>query len=263
MSNPSLPKQHFLDSFEEGRLAEWLSSQGKNITYGLIALIAVLIIFYRFSTSHTSKQEQDYIQAAQDFTLFTNSHASDAASTEALQRLTAVMSSHPELHAAYDGTIAQTLLDKDKVSEAKPFALSTLARTRSDELPFYADFAATTLLIGEQQYQQALDKAQALQQQMIEELNKQTDDERSFGTELFAINLFRIGMLQQQLGNHAAEARTWKEWKQYAGLENGETLPAKVDTQAFRAVIQELAIGSFSLPDYIAYREKALMELKK
>ncbi len=72
--------------------------------------------------------------------------------------------------------------------------------------------------------------------------------------------MFRIGMLQQEFGANEAELRTWQAWKQYADLETGQPLAAKVDSAAFRAVIQQLAIGSFSLPDYIAYREKALQK---
>ncbi len=136
MSNTSTPKPNLLDSFEEGRLAEWLSKQGKNITYALIALIAILVIFYRFSTSHTAKQELDYIQASQDFTLFTRANSADAAASQAaLHKLTSAMASHPELHAAYDGTIAQTLLDRSQVTEALPFATATLTRTSSNKLP--------------------------------------------------------------------------------------------------------------------------------
>lgn len=263
-TNPSASKPNFLDSFDEGQLTEWLAAHGKNIIYILGALIILLIAFYSFGSSQKAKQEQDYIQAAQDVALFVNAKTPQetAAATEAYQRLNDIMTRHPELHAAYDGIIAQTLLNRSLITEAKPIALSTLKRISSDDLPFYGDFARTTLLISEQKDQEALASAQSLQKQMIDAINTLPVAQRSFGEELFAMNLFRIGMLQQKLGDNAAELQTWQEWKQYAALDSAKTLPAKVDARAFRAVIQQLAIGTLSIPDYIAYREKALTKLK-
>jgi hypothetical protein len=87
----------------------------------------------------------------------------------------------------------------------------------------------------------------------------QTTD-RSFGDELFALNLLRIAILQQQLGDRPGELQTWREWKRYAGLEKGDSNSLKVSPVAFRYAIQQLAIGSVSLPDYIAHREKELKQ---
>lgn len=260
MDTSSTQKSNLLDSFQDGRFSEWLASQGKNVIYGLIALLALIVIIFSFSANQKTKQEHEYLQAANDFLAFTRpSPSQDApAQQQALQRLIDIMSRHPELHAAYDGAIAQTLLNQNEIAKATPFINSTLARTRSDNLPLYTDYAKNSLLISQENFPEALKNALALQQTMSEALNTQPADDLNFGEELFALNLFRIGILQQKLGDKAGELATWHSWKQYAGLENAQSLPTKVNVLAFRAVIQQLAVGSFSLPDYIAYREKTL-----
>lgn len=249
---------------EEGELIEWLSNNGKYLAYALIGLLVLFVIFYRYSSSHTSQAEQDYVQASNDFAIFTKAtDATDKTTVdEALKRLISLMKSHPELHAAYDGILAQTLLNQGRVEEAQAYAEATLKRTQIDELPYYTDFGANTLLIEAKQYQASLEKAQALQEKMSAAISQSPiTSQRSFGEELFAINLFRIAMLQQQLNDKAGELATWQLWKQYAGLDSAKTAPPlKVNPQAFRAVIQQLAIGSMALPDYITYREN---ELKK
>lgn len=259
-SETPIIKQSFFDSFEDSSFFEWLSKNGKNAVYLLVGLIALLIIVYRLSSTHTIQAEKDYMQAAADFALFQKPAANGStAANEALQSLNSIMAAHSELHAAYDGAIAQTLLNRGQPAEAKPFAQRVLNRTKSDELPYYSDFASTTLLIAEQQYAQALEKAIKLQSMMSEQIDRTAaEPERSFGDILFAFNLLRVAMLHQQLGNKDLELQAWQKWKQYAGLDKAAKENLKVNPQAFRSLIQQLAIGSISLPDYISHREKLL-----
>lgn len=257
--NAAMPKQNLLNFLDEDSIIDWLSRNGKNAIYILLGLIALFLVVYRLSSRNTSQTEKDYLQAANEFAQFESNKLTDPSSNaEALDRLNAIMSSHPELHAAYDGAIAQTLLNRGQATEAKPFALATLKRTQSDNLPLYNDFASTTLLISDQQYKEALEKSQALKQKMLDDLgqtNNQSD--LAFGDMLFAFNLFRIAMLQQQIGDGKAELQTWQEWKRYAGLDKAKE-PNKISQAAFRTLIQQLAIGSIALPDYISYREQLL-----
>lgn len=254
-----LEKSNLPDYFDEGRLTDWLSEHGKNILYGLAGLLGTIILVYAFSSAQTNKSEQEYIQAANDFASFSRAYDSQNSglAAEALTRLNTVLSQHPELHATYDGAIAQILLNHGQTKEALPYAQSTLTRVKSNNLPFYTDYAQNTLLISQTNFKQALENTLALQQKMKEALINPSA-ERSFGDELFALNLLRIAMLQQEQGDKAAEFQTWQEWKQYAGLNSNHTTNLKVNPQAFRAVIQQLATGSFSLPDYISYRESIL-----
>lgn len=255
----SLPKSSILDYLDEGRLTDWLSEHGKNILYGLGGLVALLALIYAFSSRQNSKAEHEYIRAANDFAFFSKANGTEdpALVQTALDSLKSLMAKHPELHAAYDGELAQIFLNRNLIEEAKPYAAATLARVKSNDLPFYNDYAEATLLISQKKYENALEGAQALQQKMNEAIANQSTA-RSFGDELFALNLLRIGMLQQELGDHTAELKTWQEWKQHAGLNTAKESTVKVNPQAFRVVMQQLAIGALSLPDYIAYRENIL-----
>lgn len=251
-------KFNLLDYLDEGKLTDLLSIYGKNIAYALVALIALLAITYRFSSGQTIQAEQQYIQAANDFSLFAKPIEDPALTGAALDRLTAIMAKHPELHAAYDGAIAQTLLNRGQVDDALPYAKATLSRTESDGLSFYRGFAQTSLLISKEQYKEALAQAQTLQQQMLEIAAVQPADGRAFSDELFALNLLRIALLQQEVGDKAAELQSWKTWKEYAGLGSSKMTDGKIRQEAFRMVMQQLTVGSVAIPDYIAYREKFL-----
>lgn len=257
----SMPKQNLFLSFDQDTLIDWFSRYGKYAAYFFLTLIALLIVVFKLSNTSTSRAEVDYLQASQEFSSFENAdiQKDPSASNEALNKLSSILSSRSELHAAYDGAIAQILLNRDQVSEAKPFALATLKRTKPNNLPLYSDFATSTLLISEKKYQEALDQAQALNTKMLDEIAKiPSENDRSFGDMLFAFNLLRIATLQQQVGNNNAELQAWQEWKRYAGLDKVSKEPKKISPQAFRLIIQQLAIGSISLPDYIAYREQLL-----
>lgn len=252
-------KQSFLDSFDANSVIDWLAQNGKNVIYVLLGLIALFVLVYRVSSSNTAKSEKDYLQAATDFSAFVRDNADDEPTTqESFKRLVALMSNHPELHSAYDGAIGQTLLNRGQTTEAKPFIVNTLKRTQAESLTLYNKYASITLLISEAQYKEALEKSQALQQTMLDELHQGANSEHSFSEVLFAFNLLRIAMLQQQLGNDKEELQTWQQWKNYAGLDRASKQPAIINPMAFRIIIQQLATGSIALPDYIAYRESVL-----
>ena len=257
-------KEGIFSLLEESAVADWFVANGKYLIYGLCAVLVLFIIFYRVSSSHGREVEQDYIQASSDFiTVIKATDSSTPAVENALKQLESLMKSHPELHAIYDGALAQTFLNRSQIDKALPLAESTLARTKVDDLPLYRDFAATTLLISTEKYPEALKNSITLQEKMGQMINTaHGNEESSFSEELFAINLFRIAMLQQQLEDKAAELKSWQEWKQYAGLSGNKTLlSVQIKPQAFRRVIQQLAIGDVSLIDYIAYREN-LLQLK-
>lgn len=255
----TIHKQSFLDSFDANSVVDWLAQNGKNVIYVLLGLIALFVLVYRLSSSNTAKSEKDYLQAATDFSAFVRDNANnDTTTQETFKRLIALMNSHPELHSAYDGAIGQTLLNRGQTSEAKPFIVNTLTRTQAESLMLYNKFAATTLLISEVRYKEALEKSLALQQSMLDELSKDANSKHSFGEVLFAFNLLRIAMLQQQLGNDKEELQAWQQWKNYAGLDRASKQPAIINPMAFRIIIQQLATGNIALPDYIAYRESLL-----
>lgn len=246
--------------FDEGNVGEWILQNKHNLLYALLVMIALLALGYKLTGSSIRSSEADYIRATNNFLAFVNPNISNdpQAAEEALNSLEISLQQHPQLGASFDGSIAQTLINRNQLEKALPFASSTLERTKSAHLPNYAEYAKTTILIAENKYKEALESAFALQKSMIQALKEAPEATHYFGDELFALNLLRIAILQQQLGDTAGELKTWQYWKQYAGLSSTQQPSIKIDPQAFRTVIQQLAIGSFSLPDYIAYRENLL-----
>jgi hypothetical protein len=245
----------FLNQLNEAEVLEWLTRNSKKMLYALAALIACIFLLYQASSRSANRLEADYIKAANEFALFSRGEKEE----ESLQELLGLMNKNPELHAAYDGAVAQALLNQNHWLEAEPLALSTLKRTASDTLSAYRQFAEISLLVAAQKWSDALEQAQKFQQTLALQLNEPVKKAEDFGkTELFALNLLRIGMLQQQLGDSKGELDTWQLWKEYAGLEAGTA--SQIDSAAFRAINQQFAQGVVSLPDYFAYRKQQMIE---
>lgn len=239
-------------------VSAWLSLHMKNIFYGLCAGVILLIATYFLAYRDTKLSEREYIKAANDFAAFTRTPTGDsAAQTEAFKSLQAIMLKHADLQAAYGGSVAQTLINRGDISDALPLAQQTLKRTAANHLAFYEEYSQTTLLILQEQFKEALAKAQNLQSLMDNEVKTIPSwENRSFGPELFPLNLLRIALLQQMLGDTAGEKAIWKLWSQYAGITAAEKDSLSVDPRPFHLIIQQLAIGTTSLPDYIKERTK-------
>lgn len=254
-----IQKESFFDTFDANSIADWLSQNGKNIIYVLLGLIVFFVLVYRLSSSNASKDEKEYLQASAYFSTVMRAPtvSNEAAAQDAFNGLAALMKSHPELHAAYDGALGQILLNRGQISEAKPFIIDTLKRTQAHDLISYNNFANATLLISEAKYQEALERSLALQQTMLGNLNQYGSSDYSFSDVLFAFNLLRIAMLHQELGNKKEELQTWQQWKSYAGLDKSKAQPL-MNSKVFHLIIQQLATGDIALPDYIAHREKLL-----
>jgi hypothetical protein len=251
--NPPLPTSMDLASkLEEHPIVQWFAENGKSLLYVLGAGILLFILGYKLANGASNQSEMDYVQAQNEFNRFQTSEERDA-QEDSFQKLVAVMDRHPELHAKYDGLIAQTLLNRSQTADAKKFASSALERTKSENEPFYTDFAQTTLLIAEEKYADALQRAQALQQKMLPLVSQ----EKNYGGLLYADNLVRIGMLQQQLGDKKGELQTWQEWKKLAGLSK-ESAGSQVDPLNFRAIDSLYSEGKISFLQYIEFREKSL-----
>lgn len=247
-----IENQDFSTMLGENSFIQWISNNSKMLMYSFLGLLAAIILLYRFVFSQSTQSEGDYFNAANRFAQFQKlvEQQDIVAAEEALSQLTPIIQRHPELHAQYDGLIAQLLLSTN-VKEAKKFAVPTLARVSQDQLPYYIEFANTTLTIEEKKYADALQQALQLKQKMLE-VAQADNQPLEFGDSLFAFNLLRIGMLQQQLDQKDAELATWQEWNYY--LQSEDTLLAN----AFQQLNQQLVEGKTPLIDYINYRQQVI-----
>lgn len=227
-------------AFEENPYIQWVSENGKSLIISLLALIALFIIGYRFAFGSMMQAETDFFQADQAFQTFASDATTPdaiAAQEDAFKKLEQVIKRHPELHAKYDGPIAQILISRNSFSEALPYAAGAIQRTKAENEPYFYSYAQNTILIAEKNYNEALKNSVALKTQIA---NKEPV--------LFGFNLIRIASLQQQLGSKSEELNAWKEWKQFAAS----------DTKSAQKVINHFKDGDVSITNYIEAREKIL-----
>lgn len=190
---------------------EWVLNNKQIILWIIAGLFAALVIAYRILMHNSFNAEADFFKAQADFNKFeeaalhSNNHLADAAALNSLKEL---MKSHQELHAKYDGALAQTLLLEGQLPESESFAQATFKRTSNDSIQAYHDYAAASLLIGKQQFQEALSESK--------KLNIKLNAETGFPYEtLYFFNLIRQAVLNQQLGFDKEEIQFWKEARKY------------------------------------------------
>lgn len=218
-------------SLEDSAIMQWLSEYGKYLLWATLGFVALILLFYRFSSTDSSKAAADYIIAERNFVKI----STDADSQDSLAELKAILQNHPELQPKYDGLLAQILIARGDTSSATPFAIRALKRTQKENSPFYTSYAETTLLISEKKFEEALGQAKELQQLLRTEQHT---------TKLFAFNLLRIASLQRQLGLSEQEQQTWKEWQALAQTNPTIAMPLQ----------NHFTEGKMTLIDYIQTR---------
>lgn len=223
---------------DESQFVEWISKNGKTLVYIIVGLLALFFVIYRFSASKQQKTESDYFNAANYFSLLQRSGTNEE---ETLNKLNDIIQRHPELHAQYDGPIAQQLLNENKVADAMNYADGSLKRITKDNLPLYKDFASTSLLISEKKYKDALERSKILQQNSLANASEYKNNY------LEALNLLRIAILYQELGQKQEELNAWNELTNYL-------------TTTSTQLIKPLTFGKVSLADYIEHRKNILKQ---
>lgn len=143
----------------------------------------------------------------------------------------------PALGKKYEAAIAQKLLNTEKISEALAMATRSINRVQ-DEAPFHSQYARTSLLIEQGSYQQALENAVALKEQLATEAPASL---------LYAHNLLRIACLQQELENRPGEKAAWEELEAFLKTSSCSDL-----------VFSNFSDRTVDLSQYIAERKKSL-----
>lgn len=225
---------------DEGFLAS-VSKYGNTAFYAGIALVILFFLLYRFGSHHSANAEADFLSAAHHYDQLIA--AKDPTQQEkAVAELQEILKRRPELNADYQGDIAQSLLELNKIETALPLADQTIRRVSSDHISEYLSYAATSLLIEQKQYQTALDAAVSLK------TNLKNNDLVN------ALNLVRIALLQQQLGNRTGELEAWQEWKNFAGWKGTAPTVKTLDPKIYFVVQNYYSQGIVSLQNYIESR---------
>lgn len=267
-STPEGTSSSSLFNLDGNPVIDWISKHGEKLIYSILAAFSLLFLGYLWQSGTSTKMEGDYQSAGREFQTF--QQAAMAGQTQemeqAYQKLSLILSQLPDLHAKYDGQIAQILIDSGEIEQAQPLAQATLQRVSQDNLPFYNEYARITFLIEEGQYASAIQRSLALKQEMIRQLqlgeqqNQIQTAAPTFGSLLFAMNLIRTAFLERQVGNGVKEAESWEEWNMYTSHTNTRPLPP-VDRKAFFTVAQLYNQDALSLDSYIQNRLKSLEAL--
>lgn len=234
---PSPLKQiNISEDLSENPFVDWLSANKGPILICLAVLLTLLVFASRFISSRTLNAEADYLQSQVLFSEF-QKHGADLTESNSLPKLEAILSRHSDLHAKYDGLIAQELIIDGAPDKASSFAETSFQRTANDGIGYYHDYAKASLLVSEGHYDQALIDAQQLKTKMDQ------DTSHNFGNLLYMANLVRLAMLHQATNKAADELAAWKVVEDY--LKNNG------DYSLFGE-------GQFTLNDYIKERMKTL-----
>jgi len=250
------------DTFEEHPITDWIVLHGKTFLYALgVGFVLLFIASFWFSRG-TSEATTDYYNASREFQLFDKQSLSGTEGTSAkpyFDKLNAILHKYPDLHAKYDGQIAQIFLDRNEVSQAKPFAEATLKRTSQDHLIPYAEYSKISLLIAENNIVEALARSIALKQTLATKESSLETENSSLTPPpenlLYAFNLLRIPFLQQIAGSPTDELHSWQEWLQYNTAEN---LKLMVAPEAIENIAKIFSNDDLSLAQYIEARMKKL-----
>ena len=232
---------------EESSLVQWISHYWRYLLWLLLATAILFLIFLRMNSSNAHDAEMDYLKADKEFKLFETGieTGNDSAFSVSLEKMQQVMKRHPELHAKYDGLIAQNLINAGQVERALPYAEKAIKRTETENNVHYSTYSAVTLLIAQNQIESALAKSLALQDALKQ-------DAQQVDPLLHAFNLLRVAGLQKQLGMKQEEAQTWQAWK---------TLVNKgAKGMALQQLLDSLTENEIKFSDYVAAREKALTQ---
>ncbi len=204
-------------------------------TLSVVAGLAILIGYFQSGPNALSYAQAEaaiskWVEAPQDDSLY--------------QAMKESIRSIPALEKKYEATIAQALINTDRMNEALLMANRSLERVK-DEIPFHAAFAQTSLLIEQGHFQQALENAVALKESMGPAFLASNRG----GSLLYAHNLLRIACLHRELNNRPGEMAAWKEVE--------ALLAAK--TPLTNLLLSSFSEKRVSLAQYIAERKKVLL----
>jgi hypothetical protein len=226
-------------------MLDWVLKHRKGLmTYGLGALAVLMSAYAFYSRSHPS-MTGDFFSAS---ALYQKWAGGDLNDRELLKKLEALLDRHPELHPKFDALIAERLLMWDEPKGAALYLTSALDRV-DENSSFYSQFAKTTLAVSEGKFVHALEDAKSLREEMSQDPTLMTGGKgMHWGGMLYAFNLIRIAMLEQEAGSKEGEVAAWDE---LIGLR-------EKDEEAFTLINYHFREGALSLFDYIQHRKMLL-----
>ncbi len=119
---------------------------------------------------------------------------------QTLSELAVVVEREPTLQFRYDPVIAQSAINLGDLSLAEPFAERAIESLQAANLPLFASFATTTMLIEKGQLADAIEAAHKLDTQILAYYAEEASAVPFEFDVLYASNLFRLSALNHTLG---------------------------------------------------------------
>lgn len=172
----------------------------------LIALFAITFLLFAvtlvWQIRLNARSEAEYIAAERAFSALQalpagQEHIQDNAD---YQKLIAILGRYPELASHYNGQLAQTLMRVGNVPLAMTYADKALQGLSAEHLPFYEEYAKSSLLITQGLDKEAYKRAVMLQKRMEELTAARADSSPTeFGKVLLFLNRLRLATLAEKL----------------------------------------------------------------
>jgi hypothetical protein len=172
------------------------------------AVLLILVGAIAFFSVRFSKDDSaDYYALDLAYTEWTE-HSKEK--PKLLETIEKGLQAHPELHARYDAKLTQRLIERDQGTLVDRYA-SRLLEQKNLDRSCYGQFANLSLMIAKGNFSEALEESVKLKELM--------EHEKWEGTTLYAYQLLRIALLQQQIGTPQEELLAWRDLMQKKGDE--------------------------------------------
>ena len=243
-------------SLDKDTWIDFLAKHYKIILLSVAGGLVLLFVIYQVTGRSQKPSQSDYAAAT---TLFNDWLSLPNPEKKNFDDLDKIIDRHPELHAKFGGLIAERLLQLHENEPAGKYAEKTLLRLK-DSSPHYRQFALSSFAISQGKLKEALSSAIDLKKTMEEDLSfwQKPEEIVKSGSLLFAFNLLRIAILENEAGSSQGELAAWEDFEKHALFASGP-IPVKMDDpQAYALIFQNFREQGTTLNDFIAYRKAHL-----
>ncbi len=217
---------------------------------GVMCLALVLVVFLHRPGQDLKKLEQ----VTREYESWKKNPKVD----EQFSLLAEKILASPLLRYYYLGDLSEQLLFLGHTGAAEKYSNRLLGRA-SLELPFFIKYSSISFMIHKNELQQALGASYRLKKEMLYDSSFLQGQALSF---LFAMNLFRIALLEKTLSNFPEEFSAWVILENYLGKASPfHTFIKKSVTKRIQGMFQ--SNDQVFLKDFISFRKNEVAQLTK
>lgn len=228
----------------EERILPFLHKHGKTLIFVFALFFILFLITLLWQIRVNARSESEYIAAQRSFAALQllpagKEHVEENAD---YQRLAKILERYPELASRYDGRLAQTLIRIGNVSLAMNYADRALKELSVEHLPFYEEYAKTSLLMTEGREKEAYKRAVLLQKHMEDLIKQDPQNTPGFGPVLVFLNNVRLATLLEKMQMPQDALYMWM-------LINKEARATQ--DPLLQSLLQQWRIGDLSFAKYV------------